>query len=884
MVPPRSLPLAALAALLAAGPARSGEPPAATPTFEGAARPILKAHCFHCHGEQPKPKAELDLRLVRAMVAGGRSGPAIEPGRRDESLLWERVEADEMPPGDKKLSASEKAVLAAWIDAGAPTARPEPEALPPHGPVLTDEERGFWSFRPIRRPEVPRTTRPETVRDPVDAFLLARLEKDGLAFAPEANKPTMIRRATFDLTGLPPTPEEVAGFLADTAPDAYDRLVDRLLAGPHYGERWARHWLDVVGYADSDGEPSKDTVRPYAYHYRDYLIRALNADHPWDELIREQIAGDEMVALPYRDLSPADRDRLVATGFLRMVPDATAEPGVDPDVARDAVVADALKVVSSALLGLTVGCAQCHAHRYDPISHDDYYRFRAIFEPAFDVGRWRTPAQRLVSLWSAADRVKAAEVDARVKVVEAERRAKVEDLVARVLDRELAELPEDLRPELREARDTPAKQRTDGQEALLKAHPRVLVNPSNVSLYDGKAFRAIAAEFDKQAAEARKGRPAEDFVHATTEVPGPAPPTRLHVRGDPKQPAHEVAPGELAVLAAATGSPEIPPDDPALPTTGRRLAYARHLTDGRHPLVARVLVNRVWMHHFGRGIVATPADFGALGERPTHPELLDWLADDFVAGGWRLKRLHRRIMTSTAYRQASRTGPATDAVAPDDHRLGRMPVRRLEAEAVRDAILAASGRLDQTMFGPPLPVALDEAGQVLVGKDTRDAAGRQRGKPGSLDGAEFRRSVYIQVRRSLPLSFAEAFDAPTLTPNCERRASSTVATQALALMNNEFVVEQSLAFADRVTRLAGPDPSARVELAWRLALGREPTAEQKVDAVAFLAEQRADLASRPPPETPKGKPSPAAAPDPDRAALASLGQALFGSNAFLYVD
>jgi hypothetical protein len=884
MVPSRLLPLAALLALVNAGVARPCETSAEAPTFEATVRPILKAHCFRCHGEEAKPRGGLDLRWVRAMVAGGDSGPAVEPRRRDESLIWERVEADEMPPGDKKLSAREKAALAAWIDAGVPTARPEPEVLPPPGPVLTEDERRFWSFRPIARPEAPQVAHPELVRNPIDAFLLARLEKDGRAFAPEADKPTLVRRATFDLTGLPPSPEEVEAFLADNAPDAYDRLVDRLLASPHYGERWARHWLDVVGYADSDGEPSKDTARPYAYHYRDYLIRTLNSDRPWDVVIREQLAGDEMLTPPYRDLSPEDRDRLIATGFLRMVPDTTAEPGVDADIARDEVVADAIKVVSSSLLGLTVGCAQCHSHRYDPISQDDYFRFRAIFDPAFNTSKWRTPAQRLVSLWSADDRAKADEVDARVKAVGAERGAKVAELVAKVLEREMAELPADLRPRVREALDAPVKQRTGEQEALLKAYPRVLVSPGNVSLYDAKAFQAITAEFDKKAADARVGRPAEAFVHATTEAPGPAPPTRLHVRGDPKQPSHEVVPAELTVLATSTGPAEIPVDDTALPTTGRRLAYARRLTDGTHPLVARVLVNRVWMHHFGRGIVATPADFGTLGDRPTHPGLLDWLAADFMGGGWRLKRLHRQIMTSTAYRQASRRESTADPGDPDNRLLGRMSVRRLEAEAVRDAILAASGRLDATPFGPPLPVALDETGQVLVGMDTRDTAGRQRGKPGSLGGAELRRSLYIQVRRSLPLSFSEAFDAPTLTPNCERRASSTVATQSLALMNNEFVVEQSLAFADRVIRLAGADPATRVDRAWWIALGHGPTAEQKADAVAFLAEQKADLAGRPkPPPSSKGSPGPAA-PDPDRAALATLGQALFGSNAFLYVD
>ncbi|WP_435005542.1 PSD1 and planctomycete cytochrome C domain-containing protein [Tundrisphaera lichenicola] len=881
MVPSRLLPLAAVLALLSAAEAHPGEALVTAPTFEATVRPILKAHCFHCHGEEGKPKGGLDLRWVRAMVLGGESGPAVESGRLDESLLWERVEADEMPPGDKKLSAREKAALAEWIGAGVPTARPEPETLPPPGPILTEEERNFWSFRPIARADPPEVAHPGDVRNPIDAFLLARLEQDGLTFAPEADKPSLIRRATFDLTGLPPSVEEVEAFLADTAPDAYDRLIDRLLASPHHGERWARHWLDVVGYADSDGEPSKDTIRPYAYHYRDYIIRSLNADRSWDELIREQLGGDEMLVPPYQDLKPEDRDRLIATGYLRMVPDTTGEPGVDAALARDEVVADAIKVVSSSLLGLTVGCAQCHSHRYDPISQDDYFRFRAIFDPAYNVKQWRTPTQRLVSLWSAEDRVKAADADARVEAVQDERKAKVAELVALVLEREMADLPEEFRPKVREALDTPVNERTDDQKELLKAHPRVLVSPGNVSLYDSKAFGAITSDFDKKAVEAGAGRPAEAFVHATTEVPGPIPITRLNVRGDPKQPSREVTSAELTVLAGSAGSAEIPAKDPSLPTTGRRLAYARRLTDGKHPLAARVWVNRIWMHHFGRGIVATPSDFGSLGDRPTHPELLDWLAADFMAGGWKLKRLHRQIMTSTAYRQTSRQESAVD---PDNRLLGRMPVRRLEAEAVRDAILKSSGKLDPTMFGPPLPVALDESGQVLIGKDTRDSAGRQRGKPGSLGGDEFRRSLYIQVRRSLPLSFSEAFDIPTLSPNCERRSSSTVATQSLALMNNEFAVEQSLAFADRVIRLAGSDPATRVDRAWWIALGHGPTAEQKADAVAFLAEQSADLDGRSSPTSaPKGGEVPPTS-DPGRAALATLGQVLFGSNAFLYVD
>ncbi|MBX6311890.1 MAG: PSD1 domain-containing protein [Isosphaeraceae bacterium] len=845
-------------------------------TFEQHVRPILKAHCFHCHGEQEKPKGKLDLRLVRLMIKGGRSGEAIVPGDHEQSYLWMRLDADEMPPGDKKLSTAEKSLIAAWIDQGARTIRPEPEALAP-GPVFSEEERSFWSFQPVRRPEVPRVRHADLVRTPIDAFLLERLEAKGLRFAPEADRRTLIRRATFDLLGLPPTPEEVTAFLNDEAPDAYERLLDRLLASPHYGERWARHWLDVAGYADSDGYSAKDPERKYAYKYRDYLIRALNADRPWDALIREQLAGDEMLRPPYQNLSPEEQDRLIATGFLRMAPDGTGDPEADQDAARNDVIAETIKIVSTSLLGLTVGCAQCHAHRYDPISQEDYYRFRALFEPALDPKNWRTPTARLVSLWNDADRAKAAEVDAEIKQIEKERTAALEALVAKVLEAELAEAPEALREKLREARDTPKNRRTEEQKQLLKDYPRVLVSIGNVSLYDAKAHGAIMKTFAQRIEAVRAQRPAEDFIHALTEVPGQVPTTHLFARGDYQQPRQAVEPGELTILAAK--APTIPVDDPDLPTTGRRLAYARHLTSGRHPLVARVLVNRLWLHHFGRGIVGTPADFGTLGERPSHPELLDWLADEFVRGGWTLKRLHRLLMTSTAYRQSSRRDPATEAVDPDNRLLGRMPVRRLEAEAVRDAILTVSGRLNPALYGPPVPVAPDESGQVIVGKDNRDSAGRPTGKRVPLGGAEFRRSVYIQVRRSLPLGLLEVFDAPTPAPNCEQRTASTVAPQALMMLNNEFVVRESEAFAARVERSAGDEVAAQVRLAWRLALAADPSPEQVTAALEFIEQQRADFAAA----AHEGKMD-AEVPSPSRRALASFCQALLGSNAFLYVD
>jgi hypothetical protein len=860
------------------GPTAGADTPGEALTFERHVRPILKRHCFHCHGEEGKPKGKLDLRLVRSMVQGGTLGEAVVPGQHEDSLLWGRIDSGEMPPIEKKLSAREKAIIADWIDQGAKTARPEPESLS-EAAAPTEEEKAFWSFQPIRRPDVPPVGGSQLVRSPIDAFLLQALEAKGLTFSPEADRRTLIRRATFDLTGLPPSPAEVDAFLADSSPTAFERLIDRLLDSPHYGERWARHWLDVAGYADSDGYTAKDQERKYAYRYRDYLVRALNADRPWDELIREQLAGDEMLAPPYTDLDPGGLDRLVATGFLRMAPDGTGDSEIDQPTARNDVIAETIKVVSTSLLGLTIGCAQCHSHRYDPIPHTDYYRFRALFEPAFDTTKWRAPAARLVSLWSDDDRKRAAEVDAEIAQISKERQGKLEELVESVLSRELEAAPEELRGPLREARGAAKGKRTAEQEQLLKDYPRVNVTVGNVSLYDAKAHKAVVDEFDKKAAAVKARRPAEDYVMPLTEAPGPAPATHLFFRGDIRQPRQEVEPGELSVLPAEA---TIPADDPSVPTTGRRLAYARHLTSGRHPLVARVLVNRAWHHHFGRGIVGTPGDFGSLGERPSHPELLDWLADEFMRGGWSLKRLHRLIVCSAAYRQSSVRTPESEAVDPENRLLGRMSVRRLEAEAVRDAILAASGRLNGKMFGPAAPVTPDESGQVIVGLDNRDSAGRPAGKRASLGGEEFRRSLYVQVRRSLPLNLLEAFDAPAMTPNCDRRTASTVAPQSLMLMNNEFVLRQSEAFADRVEREAGPDPASQVRLAWSLALSGEPDSAQVEAAAAFLEQQRSDFEGA---GAEEGQTGPKEGPPPaHRRALATFCQALLSSNAFLYVD
>ncbi len=863
-------PWLALLLLFLAPLASAAEPrPASEPTFEKQIRPILKAYCFECHGEGEKLKGGLDLRLRRSIVEGGNTGPGLKPGAPDDSLLYRKIESGAMPPTKKKLTRDELALIGRWISGGARTTAAEPAELAP-GIHISAEERAFWAFQPIRRPAVPAIRDNPRVRTPIDAFLLPTLEAKGLSFSPDADRRTLIRRATFDLTGLPPTPAEVAAFLADGSPDAYDKLLDRLLASPRYGERWGRHWLDVAGYADSDGYAPEDVVRPYAYKYRDYVIRAFNADKPFDQFIHEQLAGDEMVRPPYPNLRPEDVEKLTATGFLRMAPDGTASANVDQALARNQVIADTLKIVSSSLLGLTVGCAQCHNHRYDPIPQTDYYRLRAIFEPAYDWKNWRTPAQRLVSLGSAADRTRAQQIEAEALRIDQERLKKQQEYIDQTFARELAKLPEAVREPIRAARATLPARQTPAQKKLLKDHPSVNVTAGSLYLYDRKAADDLKSYADRAAA-VRATKPVEQFVHALTEIPGRVPVTHLFHRGDHDQPKQAVEPGGLVILDAALPLP-LPAPDPAAASSGRRLAFARWLTDGKHPLTARVLVNRVWLHHFGRGIVGTPADFGALGERPTHPELLDWLASEFTANGWSLKRLHKQIMVSTAYRQASRRDVVRDRLDPDNRLLSRMAVRRLEAEALRDAVLAVSGQLNEKQFGPPVPVRVDEVGQVVIGVDTTDTAGRPTGKVVPLDGEEFRRSIYVQVRRSRTLTLFETFDAAALDPNCEVRTASTVAPQALWLMNSRLILTQAEAFAERVRKEAGDDPRAQVALAWRLAFAAEPAEKDITEALTFLADQTALF---------EGKPGTA---KPRTAALASFCQALLGANAFLYVD
>jgi mono/diheme cytochrome c family protein len=856
---------------------------AEAPLFETQVRPILKAHCFHCHGEGEELKGKVDLRLRRLMAETRTDdGVVIVPGDANASLMVKLIRSGEMPKGEKKLTPEQIRAIEAWIDSDAATAGEEPHQLP-KGFHITEAERKFWAFQPIQSPTVPKWSREDGVRTSIDVFILEKLRREGLAYAKEADKIALIRRACFDLLGLPPTPEQIDEFLADNSPDAYERLLDRLLESQQYGERWARHWLDVAGYADSNGYAEADSVRPHAWRYRDYVIRAFNSDKPWNDFIVEQLAGDELAGVTHENaaakaLDSKVQELLTATGFLRMAPDGTADEVPDQKLARNQVVAETIKIVSSSLLGLTVGCAQCHDHRYEPISHVDYHRMRALFEPALDPKNWRNPAQRLVSLYAAEDRKKADEIEAEARKIDEGANQLRKELLEKVFEKELAKLPEDIREAVKEARNTPRDKRSPEQIALLKVHPSADVQGA-LDLYDPEANKKVLAK-QEEASKLRATKPPEPFVPALTEPAGKVADTFLFHRGDHDQPKEKVEPAEMEILQTAAQGVNFTNKAEGLSSSGRRLAYARWLASGRHPLVARVLVNRFWLHHFGRGLVNTPGDFGLQGERPTHPELLDWLATEFMKTGWKLKPLHKLIMTSTVYRQSSENSKAAQ-LDPENRLYARMKLRRFDAETLRDTILAVSGKMTRDQFGPPVPIARDEVGRVVTGNQKNNG----NNDPVLVDAIgdrAFRRSVYVQVRRSLPLTVLDAFDAPVMSPNCEARNVSTATPQSLTMLNDNFVAEHAEHFARRLQSEYPGDATLQVKRAWRLAFGTRPSDGDVSRALIYLAEQGEQIRAKISGAASNKKST--ASSDPQLLAFASYCHALLSANRFMYVD
>lgn len=843
-------------------------------TYESHIRPILKAQCFHCHGEESEISGGLDVRLVRLLREGGDSGAAVVPGDASASLLWERIASDEMPEGPKKLTPEQKDVIRRWIDQGANTARPEPANV--QDARFSFEELSHWAFQPVTSPAIPIRNGYEQ-NTPIDGFVASKLHEQGIPFSPVADRRVLIRRLTFNLHGLPPTPAEVERFVGDRSLDAYERLVDRLLSSPRFGERWGRHWLDVAGFAETNGPQESDGDRPHVWRYRDYVIDAFNSSKPIDQFFVEQLAGDELIKGEADLRNPQHMQWLSATGFLRMAPDRTKSENTVAE--RNTATAEAMKVVSSALLGLTVGCAQCHDHKYDPIGTDDYYRFRAVFDPVFPLDRWRTPGSQIVDLTPADVIAEEARIEARAKQLEDDIARRRNEHGKMIQEKKLADVPEADRDATRTAVLTAAGERTDEQVQLLKTYP--MVKPVSTIAggllveYDAPAYRKFEKE-NEQVAAIRATKPPRVLVSVAREEPGVVPVSHVLFRGNPESRGDVVEPGELMVLSRRRDA-DVPPKSDDLKTTGRRLAYAQQLTNGTHPLAARVFVNRVWQHHFGQGLVATPGDFGIMGQRPTHPQLLDWLANDFVAHGWDPKRLHRQILLSRTFQQTSQRHPELDSVDPENRLLGRMNLRRLEAEAIRDSILAIAQSLREETGGPSLPVVEAPDGKVQIGKATiRD--GLKTGVREVAD-AGARRSIYVQVRRRLPLNALATFDLPDMNPNCEMRRPSTVATQALWFLNDDQMVAYARTLAADLMKF--DDPRKRVHVLFMRLFACPPSDSELTDCLQFLDRQAQYQSDGSPEDDKQGDPQPS---DLGESSLAVLCQTLLASNRFLYLD
>jgi cytochrome c553 len=850
--------------------------------------PLMLLRCAICHGAR-KQEGGLDLRSKAAMLKGGKSGAAIVPGNADESLLLRRINAGEMPPRTRLVEASVKPMepgevekLSRWIAAGAPTAPTDSvEPSAPNGVIegdraegdraVGDEDRQFWSFRPPQPVSVPGVHDTQRVGNPIDAFIIQRLESHGLSLAPEAPREILLRRASFDLTGLPPTPEEVEEFLADPDPRAYEAQIDRLLASPRYGERWGRHWLDLAGYSDSEGKREQDLPRKAAYRYRDYVIRALNADKPYDRFLVEQLAGDELADYEHApEITPEIYDNLVATGFLRMAPDPTWAniTCFVPD--RLELIADELDVLASSVMGLTLKCARCHSHKFDPIPQRDYYRLAAIFKGAFDEHDWLKPDHDFLSYGDQGKRQlphvttaerraweqNEADVRQAIDGLRAALDARAAPLRQRLLDERLAQLPEVLRDDLRKALAIPPVERNEVQRYLAgKFEAQLQIDAAALKQADA-AFKQASDETERQIAALEARRQPEPTIRALWDRGEPSP-SYVYRRGNYLDAGARVEPGVPAVLTNGRTALAIEPPWPGAKQTGRRLAFARWLTQPDQPLTARVMVNRVWKHHFGAGIVRSLGNFGKTGTGPSHPELLDWLAIEFVRQGWSLKAMHRLMMTSNTYRQSSAVTEGHVKLDPDNRFWSRMPLLRLDAEALRDSLLLVSGSLVVRPFGPPDPVQAQPDGLVTVGKQ---------------DTGGWRRSMYVaQYRKQIP-TLLEAFDLPLMNPNCIERPTSIVAPQALHLLNDGTIRELAERFAERVRAEVGDDRRRQVERVYLVAFGRRPQGEELRLGLETLDRLAAEWRKQ------------EAEAEAAKRALASYCHAIVNSAGFMYID
>ncbi len=857
--------------------------------FEREVRPLLAAECYQCHGEK-KQKANLRVDSRAGLLAGGESGPVLAPGQPEQSRIVDAVRYQnpdlQMPPKGK-LSEKQIAVLVEWVKLGAPW--PNGEAVPVKplrdAFAITDADRKFWSFRPVRRPTPPGVTDSSHVASPIDAFIRARLEAQGLRPGGPADSRELIRRVYFDLIGLPPTPEEVAAFAADRSPAAYEQLIDRLLESPRYGERWSRHWLDLVRYAQTNGY-ERDGEKPNAWRYRDYVIRAFNADKPYDRFVKEQLAGDE--------LADATFDSIIATGYYRL--------GVWDDEPDDKHAAlyeeldDVVRTTGDTFLGLTIGCARCHDHKFDPVAQDDYYQMLAFFRNVAPYGHgdspthWSPAADAIftplaepaqVAAWQA----RQADIQAQVGKIEGALAAIRNAVGEKLFQSRVAALEEPLR----QALATAAEQRTPEQQQLAsEAMKQATPNEKDV---ENALDPAARAETQKMAGESKKlleslRQPPFEMALSVREPAAAPQKTYVFVRGNPSLKGKEVEPRFLTVLGGAAPALHRAANEPesgyrtalrqlgVQNTSGRRLAFAEWLVRNDNPLTPRVIVNRIWQHHFGRGLVATPSDFGHTGSPPSHPDLLDWLTAEFIDGGWRMKRMHKLILLSHTWRQSSRgQDPAAAALDPGNLLLWRQNLRRLEAEAIRDTVLSVSGQLNLAMEGqgvfPELP-------PEVLATQSRPGSGW-----GTSNAAEqSRRSVYLFIKRTLGIPLMESFDLPSPDKPEPVRATTTVAPQALILLNSQFIDRSATACAERLIREAGGDAARQIHRGWQLAFGREPTAGELETSLDYIARQERSWRKLHPAENDQAGENSL----PRRAAVAAWCRLVFNLNEFVYVD
>jgi cytochrome c553 len=746
-------------------------------------QPILRKRCAGCHGASMQSNG-LRLDDGAAAIKGGYSGPAIVKGKSAESKLIERVTSTKagvmMPPAGPRLTEAEVAVLRAWIDAGAAV----PAAGASASPVKTD----LWSFQPVKRP---------AGKSGIDAFILARLQAEGVTPSPEADRVTLLRRVSLDLTGLPPTPTEVADFVADQSPNAYEKQVDRLLQSPHYGERWARQWLDLAHYADSDGY-EKDQARAWSWRYRHWVIDALNRDLPFDRFTIEQLAGD-MVSVP------------IGTGFLRNTL-TNREAGVDRDEARFEQLVNRTNTVATTWLGLTMGCSQCHDHKYDPISQRDYYRMLSFFERT-EEAEINAPLPGEVGPYLAAlpeyDKKRAAllaeyEVPSLQTAWEEKIMIAIDDGGRTPeWDFALTSMKAMFDRTVRVMKTPPAERSLRDQRRLTDYF--VFSNNTTVGLDKAKIEKL--KELRKKLNDLNATLPPISQAPVMTDDPA-TPPTQIRVRGDWKQKGIAVESGVPAVLTQVKSD------------GASRLDLARWLVSPGNPLTARVWVNRAWNEFFGRGLVKTVEDFGKQGEKPSHPELLDWLAAEFMDNGWSAKHLHKTIVMSATYRQSSKVRPELATKDPENVLLARQSRVRLPAETLRDQALAVSGLLNDDIGGrsikPPQPVGVAELG--YGGRKWEVSPGRER----------YRRGLYIHFQRTTPYPMLMNFDAPDMSVACSRRSRTTTPLQALNLLNDEVFFEAAKALAWRIAEeTSGSSLAGKIDYAFRLCVGRAPTEKER---------------------------------------------------------